>query len=336
TWTSLNSSGAVTLPLWVKMTKVGNVMTAYTSTDGTTWTQRGQQTFVGKMNDPFTAGLFVTANQDGTTGTAQFSNVQWPGSSSPPQYTLSTSATNGSVTLSPSGGTYASGTVVTVTATPNSGYSFAGWSGDLSGTTNPTTITMSGNKSVTASFSLTPPPSYQSTDITTTNAGSTTESGGVITVQGSGAQVWSNSDSFRYVYKNSLTGDATIVAKVNSFTATNNGAMAGVMIRQGTAADANYMSVAVTKDGNYRVQYRNSTWTSLNSSGAVTLPLWVKMTKVGNVLTAYTSTDGTTWTQRGQQTFAGKMNDPFTAGLFVTANQDGTTGTAQFGNVQWP
>ena len=59
---------------------------------------------------------------------------------------------NGNVTLSPSGGTYYAGTVVQLTAVPDSGWSFSGWSGDLSGTTNPTTITMNGNKTVTANF----------------------------------------------------------------------------------------------------------------------------------------------------------------------------------------
>jgi uncharacterized repeat protein (TIGR02543 family) len=49
-------------------------------------------------------------------------------------------------------GKYASGTVVTLTATPNAGYIFTGWSGDASGSANPTTVTMNGNKSVTANF----------------------------------------------------------------------------------------------------------------------------------------------------------------------------------------
>ena len=66
--------------------------------------------------------------------------------------TLTTSATNGSITLNPPGGIYNTGTVVTVTASPNIGYAFANWSGDLTGPVNPTTITMNGNKSVAANF----------------------------------------------------------------------------------------------------------------------------------------------------------------------------------------
>jgi len=65
-------------------------------------------------------------------------------------FSLASSAANGDITLSPPGGTYNIGTVVTVTANPGSGYGFTGWSGDLSGIVNPTTITMDGNKSITS------------------------------------------------------------------------------------------------------------------------------------------------------------------------------------------
>ena len=72
-----------------------------------------------------------------------------------PQFTLSTNTNgDGSITLSPTGGTYDDGTVVTVTANPDNGQQFDGWSGDLNGTTNPTTITMSSNRSITATFSI--------------------------------------------------------------------------------------------------------------------------------------------------------------------------------------
>jgi len=62
---------------------------------------------------------------------------------------------NGSVSLDPSGGTYEPNTVVELTATPNIGSEFSHWSGDLSGSDNPDTIVMDGNKSVTATFTLT-------------------------------------------------------------------------------------------------------------------------------------------------------------------------------------
>jgi hypothetical protein len=71
-----------------------------------------------------------------------------------PTYTLTTSATNGSIALNPPGGIYNTGTVVTVTATPNTGWMFTNWSGNLTGSTNPATITMDGNKTVMANFAV--------------------------------------------------------------------------------------------------------------------------------------------------------------------------------------
>ena len=70
-------------------------------------------------------------------------------------YTLTTSVSpsgTGSVTKSPSATQYDAGTVVTLTGVASSGYRFNNWSGDASGTANPTTVTMSSNKSVTANF----------------------------------------------------------------------------------------------------------------------------------------------------------------------------------------
>ena len=68
-------------------------------------------------------------------------------------YTLSINTTgSGAVAKSPDQATYLYGDVVTLTATPVAGYTFAGWSGALSGSANPATLTMSGNRTVTATF----------------------------------------------------------------------------------------------------------------------------------------------------------------------------------------
>jgi len=54
--------------------------------------------------------------------------------------------------VSPSGGDYEAGTSVELTAEPAGGYTFGSWSGALTGSANPDTITMNSNKSVTANF----------------------------------------------------------------------------------------------------------------------------------------------------------------------------------------
>jgi hypothetical protein len=75
------------------------------------------------------------------------------------RYTLTANVSgSGSVAKSPDQSSYTHGTSVQLTATPATGWHFAGWSGDLSGTTNPVTITMDVSKTVTATYAPLPHP----------------------------------------------------------------------------------------------------------------------------------------------------------------------------------
>jgi len=64
-----------------------------------------------------------------------------------------TVAGNGSVVVTPAQSSYSSNATVSLRATANSGASFLGWSGDVTGTNNPVSLTMSANKAVMAGFS---------------------------------------------------------------------------------------------------------------------------------------------------------------------------------------
>ena len=92
-------------------------------------------------------------NYSNVTGAADNTCYQVVTSGGPTQYTLTTTpGTGGTITRSPDQTAYNAGTVVTLTAAPNTGYTFTSWGGDLSGSTNPATITMDGDKSVSATF----------------------------------------------------------------------------------------------------------------------------------------------------------------------------------------
>jgi len=86
------------------------------------------------------AAVIKTLNLAATTGPVTY-------------YALTTAVSPaGSGTVSPSSGTYAAGTVVTLTATAAADYSFSSWSGTDNNAINPTTVTMTSDKSVTAHF----------------------------------------------------------------------------------------------------------------------------------------------------------------------------------------
>lgn len=69
-------------------------------------------------------------------------------------YTLTITSVNGTVAKNPDLANYSHGTIVQLTATPSAGYTFSGWSGDATGSTNPLTVTMDGNKNITANFAV--------------------------------------------------------------------------------------------------------------------------------------------------------------------------------------
>ena len=98
----------------------------------------------GSTDNPLV--LTVSSNQ---TITATFQKKK---------YSLSVVAKgNGSVKeelVSAGRGDYSSGSVVKLTAVPDTGYYFTGWSGDITGTDNPIDVTVGSEKEITATFEI--------------------------------------------------------------------------------------------------------------------------------------------------------------------------------------
>jgi hypothetical protein len=121
------------------------VGSSHTISTSSPQTSSGTQNTFASWSDAGALSHSVTATASVTSYTASFTAA----------YQLTTAASpsaDGSVT--PASGTYyPSGTVVNLTATPNSGYSFSSWTGSVASTGSAsTTITMSAPQSVTANF----------------------------------------------------------------------------------------------------------------------------------------------------------------------------------------
>lgn len=116
------------------------------------WSSGNDMVFIIEGNGERTAESY-----DGVSGSAALLNITYTvgGGSTPTpnEYTLSINTSNGSVSKSPNQSTYTEGSTVSLTATPNSGYEFSSWSGAVSGSQNPISITMNSNKTVSANFS---------------------------------------------------------------------------------------------------------------------------------------------------------------------------------------
>ena len=182
--------------------------------------------------------------------------------------------------------------------------------------------------------SATLPPGWSDTDVGATGvAGSATFSGGAFTVNGSGADIWSSSDSFNYVFQSS-TGNTIITARVASQENTNLWAKSGAMIRETTAANSSYVFVFVTPGHGVNMQYRSSTGAGAAQLAQVAgpvAPYWVRLTRSGNTFTGFASADGVSWTQVGAINVI--MASNALQGLAVTAHNNSTLNTSTFDNV---
>jgi hypothetical protein len=69
-----------------------------------------------------------------------------------------TSGSGGTASSNPQGTYFEQGTTIQLNASPNAGFHFAGWSGDINGLGNPRTITLNTNLNITANFAPNPSP----------------------------------------------------------------------------------------------------------------------------------------------------------------------------------
>ncbi len=110
---------------------------------------------------PGTTYFFIVSSTDDSGNPTQSMEDSFTTESDEVEHTLAVATSGqGTVQINPNKPTYQSGEVVSLTAVPNNGYTFSGWSGDASGTANPVQITMDGNKSVTATFTAVEPNTY--------------------------------------------------------------------------------------------------------------------------------------------------------------------------------
>src|SRR5262249_38942966 len=174
-----------------------------------------------------------------------------------------------------------------------------------------------------------------------TAGGATFSNNGAYTVQASGSDIWDTSDSFQYVYR-PLVGDGEIVARVVGVGPTDFWAKAGLMIRNGLAADAKNAFVLETPNvfgHNEPVfQWRTTTADFTNGAGAgfgtQAAPLWLRLVRTGNTFTGYWAKDIHNGTKPGQWNQLGgpvqiDMAGQVYVGLAVTAhNNSGVLNTS--------
>lgn len=152
------------------------------------------------------------------------------------------------------------------------------------------------------------------------------------TVKGAGADVWGTADAFHFAYR-TITGDASIVARVVSTSSSNAWVKAGVMIRSTLDANSAHGFMLVSYSKGLAFQRRTvAAGTTTNTAGAFAgAPYWVRLDRTGDQIAAYQSPDGVTWTLVGTDTIP--MGASVYVGLGVSSHSTSMTATGTFDNV---
>jgi hypothetical protein len=122
------------------------------------------------------------------------------------------------------------------------------------------------------------------------------------------------SDQFQFVHQ-ALAGDGSITAHVTSLEKGHAWAAAGLMIKDGVTSGSRYAAIMVTADHGVRLGANFSTSLAAGGAGA---PWWLRLTRAGDTVTGYESTDGSTWSEVGTVD-VGALPSTVQVGLFVSS-----------------
>jgi uncharacterized delta-60 repeat protein len=181
-----------------------------------------------------------------------------------------------------------------------------------------------------------PPPAgtWHADDIGNVGAtGSSSESGGVVTITGSGADIWDASDAFHF-RSQKLTGDGAIIVRVASMGNTHPWAKVGVMFREDLTPGSRHVMAYVTPANRAGLEYRLTPGANAGAGPdvATNMPTWLMLARSGDTFGAYRSDDGNNWISLG--TINCDLPDTALVGLAITSHAAGTTLTATVDNVE--
>jgi len=247
---STNTAGPLAAPpQWVRLLRVGSLVTAYSSPDGSSWTAIGSATIA--LSSTAYVGVAVTAHNEFTTTTAHVSNVS---------------------------------------------------------------VLPSGQQAIDIGAPALP--------------GSTAYASAIYNITAAGRDIWDTADQFHFVFQ-PAAGDIDVSARVSSIGYADQWSKAGVMIRESLSAGSRHAFALASAGRGYAFQRRVTTnGVSEHTGGPLSPPPgWVRLTRVGNVFTAYVSADGQTWQTIGSDTIS--MASAVYVGLAATSHNTAAYSTSK-------
>ncbi|MDH4140016.1 MAG: cytochrome c3 family protein [Coriobacteriia bacterium] len=172
------------------------------------------------------------------------------------------------------------------------------------------------------------------------------ESGGQLTIRAEGTDFGGTADEGEFTYIKPTVAswiagnDFEAVVYVPSYNnlGANGWMKTGLMLRTGSteanaqAAGAKMAGIYVTDTNGINFEYRTTAGGASASGGtqAGDAPMWLKLGRVGNVITGYMSTDGSSWTPVGSQTVS--LDTYVLVGVCLTSHVNGTFSESTFDN----
>jgi hypothetical protein len=204
---------------------------------------------------------------------------------------------------------------------------------DTSTATPPPALPIPSTTSITSGFS--------SVDFGGATPGMATYANGKWMVQGAGNDIfWGEQDACHFTYK-AITGNSAIIAKVESVQNTSPAAKAGVMMRTSLETGAPRAWMALSARGQVEQSmpklavYGGTNYgTKALDIASSTPSYWVKLERIGNIITGYVSPDGTNWAATDVGRIDAPVPDTIYVGLVVASANWGTLNTSIFSNVQ--
>jgi ribosomal protein S12 len=164
---------------------------------------------------------------------------------------------------------------------------------------------------------------------------------GVITISGSGGDIWDNADRCHFA-SIPLKGDFQITVKLLSRPGkTNDWSKAGLMLRESLDGPSRMAVLAGTQKNGVAFQWRDKTgggaaWPNKAAiaNAAFKEPVILRLVRHGNVVTAFTSTDGATYIQANDpKTFDPPLAETLYVGLAITSHNDSAITSATFSDL---
>jgi beta-glucanase (GH16 family) len=153
---------------------------------------------------------------------------------------------------------------------------------------------------------------------------------GVWTVAGGGFGIAGRFDQFQFAYR-SMAADGEVTAHVLDQTSKMPQAKAGVMLRQDRGAASPYAMAFLSPDGSVHFRFRRSVGDVPEEVLYKGVASWLKLGRLGDVFTAYISTEGKNWSPVGNTKLP--LNHDLLAGLIATSRDNGKPNVARFDYV---